>query len=97
MKNELGGLFGNVDLQWHGDPEPEPTPEPAPEPGPEPTALTKEDVEKMIQSASDKVRTEYSTKLNYTEQKLSEIIIEQVKSRIVSKDHTEIRIPKKRF
>jgi len=38
---------------------------------------------------------EYSAKLNYTEQELREIIIEQVKNRIVKEDHGEIRIAKK--
>lgn len=37
----------------------------------------------------------YSAKLNYTEQELTEIIIEQVKNRIINKDYTEIRISKK--
>ena len=37
----------------------------------------------------------YSAKLNYTEQELTEIIIEQVKNRIINKDSTEIRISKK--
>ncbi len=37
----------------------------------------------------------YSTKLNYTEQELAEIIIEEVKNRITNEDHTEIRISKK--
>jgi len=36
----------------------------------------------------------YSAKLNYTEQELTEIIIEQVKNRIINEDNTEIRIPK---
>jgi len=39
---------------------------------------------------------EYSAKLNYTEQKLKEIIIEQVKNKILNEDYpAEIRIPRK--
>jgi len=38
---------------------------------------------------------EYSAKLNYTEQELREIIIEQLKNRIVKENHGEIRIAKK--
>ncbi len=38
---------------------------------------------------------EYSARLNYTEQELKEIIIEQLKNRIVKEDHGEIRIAKK--
>lgn len=37
----------------------------------------------------------YSAKLNYTEKELMEIIIEQVKNRIINKNYTEIRISKK--
>lgn len=37
----------------------------------------------------------YSTLLNYTEQELAEIIIEQVKKRIINEDNTEIRISRK--
>jgi len=37
----------------------------------------------------------YSTLLNYTEQELAEIIIEQVKERIINEDNTEIRISRK--
>lgn len=37
----------------------------------------------------------YSAKLNYTEEELTEILIEQVKNRIVNKDYSEIRILKK--
>jgi len=37
----------------------------------------------------------YSAKLNYTEQELTEIIVEQVKNRILNEDYTEIKIPKK--
>ena len=39
---------------------------------------------------------EYSARLNYTEQELTEMIIEQVKNRIINEDYIEIRIPKKR-
>jgi len=38
----------------------------------------------------------YAKKLNYTEEELTEIIVEQVKSRIVSGDHSEIRITRKK-
>lgn len=38
----------------------------------------------------------YSANLNYTEQELTEIIIEQVKNRIINEDYTEIRTPEKR-
>ena len=37
----------------------------------------------------------YSTLLNYTEKELAEIIIEQVKDRIINEDKAEIRISKK--
>jgi len=37
----------------------------------------------------------YASMLNYTEKKLTEIIIEQVKNRIINEDYTEIRISKK--
>ncbi|MDO9465181.1 MAG: PAS domain-containing protein [bacterium] len=37
----------------------------------------------------------YSAKLNYTEQELTEIIIEQVKNRIINEGYAEIRISKK--
>ncbi len=37
----------------------------------------------------------YSNKLNYTEQELTEIIIQQAKNRIINEDYTEIRISKK--
>jgi GAF domain-containing protein len=36
----------------------------------------------------------YSAKLHYTEEELTEILIEQVKNRIVNKDYSEIRISK---
>jgi len=36
----------------------------------------------------------YSAKLNYTKEELTEIIIEQVKNKIINKDYSEIRIPK---
>jgi len=36
----------------------------------------------------------YSAKLNYTDKELTEIIIEQIKNRIISEDYAEIRIPK---
>jgi len=35
----------------------------------------------------------YSSKLNYTERELAEIIIEQVKNRIINEDYADIRIP----
>jgi len=38
---------------------------------------------------------EYSGKLNYTEEELTETILKEVKSRITTGDRTEIRIPKK--
>jgi PAS domain S-box-containing protein len=38
---------------------------------------------------------EYAARLNYTEQELGEIIIEEVKNRIINEDYTEIRISKK--
>ncbi|MBU0479295.1 hypothetical protein KKC91_12120 [bacterium] len=38
----------------------------------------------------------YSGKLDYTKEKLEEIIIKEVKKRIMNGDHTEIRISKKR-
>ena len=38
----------------------------------------------------------YADKLNYTEQELTEIIIEQVKNRIINEDYAEIRIPQNR-
>ena len=37
---------------------------------------------------------EYASKLNYTEQELAELIVEQVKNRIIKKDYADIRIPK---
>jgi len=37
----------------------------------------------------------YSTLLNHTEQELAEIIIEQIKERIINDDNTEIRISRK--
>jgi len=37
----------------------------------------------------------YSNKLNYTEQELTEIIIQQAKNRIINEDYTEIRISEK--
>jgi len=46
--------------------------------------------------AFQEIVKKYAAKLNYTEQELSEIIIEQVKNKIINKDYTEIRIPKKR-
>jgi len=49
-----------------------------------------------INKAFQDVVQKYSGKLNYTEQELTEIIIEQVKNRIINEDYTEIRIPKKR-
>ena len=39
----------------------------------------------------------YSTLLNYTEQELAEIIVEQVKERIINDDNAEIRIKKNRI
>ncbi len=36
---------------------------------------------------------EYANKLNYTERELAEIIIEQVKNRIINEDYADIRIP----
>ena len=37
---------------------------------------------------------EYANKLNYTKQELVELIVEQVKNRIINKDYADIRIPK---
>ena len=48
-----------------------------------------------INKAFRDVVQKYSAGLNYTEQELTEIIIEQVKNRIINEDYTEIRIPKK--
>jgi len=70
--NESRGDFW-VDLQWHGDPEPEPSSGPEPQKKPEPEALKKEDIEKMIQSATDRVRTEYSQKLKEVEAEKEEL------------------------
>ncbi len=36
----------------------------------------------------------YAAKLNYTESELTEIIIEQVKNRVINEDYAEIRISK---
>ena len=48
----------------------------------------------MKNKAFQNIVNEYSEKLNYTEQELAEIIIEQVKNRIINEDYTEIRISK---
>ncbi len=45
--------------------------------------------------AFQEIVKKYSDRLNYTEEELTEIIIEEVKSRITKGDHTEIRIGKK--
>ena len=75
MKDKRGDFW--VDLQWHSDPEPEPEPKGQEPKGTEPTketpALSKEDVEKMIQSATDRVRTEYSSKLKEVEAEKEEL------------------------
>ena len=71
-----------VDLQWHGDPEPEPSPTPGPTPEPEPkpedSSLTKADIEKMIQSETDRVRREYSDKLKASETEKEELLKEKM-------------------
>lgn len=43
------------------------------------------------------IAKKYAERLNYTEEELENIIIEQVKSRITNKDKTEIRISKKKL
>ncbi len=45
--------------------------------------------------AFDEIVQEYSGKLGYTEEELAETILKEVKNRIASGDHTEIRIPEK--
>jgi PAS domain-containing protein len=45
--------------------------------------------------AFQEIVKKYSDRLNYTEEELTKIIIEEVKSRITKGDHTEIRIGKK--
>lgn len=57
------------------DPTPNPTPDPTPDPTPTPDpapALTADDVQKLIQSEVDKVRTEYSKKNSTLQKQLDE-------------------------
>ena len=49
---------------------------------------------KKNKAFQDIVQT-YSAKLDYTKEKLEEIIIKEVKKRIMNGEHTEIRISKK--
>jgi len=89
MSEDRGKFW--VDAQWHGDPAPEPTPEPdpAPTPDPEPTPLTEEAVEKMIQSATDRVRTEYSGKLKDSQAELDDLKKEKMSAAEVAKFELE--------
>ncbi len=84
-----------VDLQWHGDPDPNPSPDPDPKPDVDPPPkdepLTLEDVKKLIQSETDKVRTDYSGRLKEKETELDELKKEKMSAAQLAKYEAEQR------